>query len=93
MGIPLTPVISSISLNNKITLVYTVSDIIMIAGLLFLELWAVNFKAPSKETSGHNSTHNKGTEADRLLKLKELLDSGAITQAEYESKKKQILKL
>jgi len=60
----------------------------MIAGLLFLELWAVNFKAPSKETSGHNSTHNKGTEADRLLKLKELLDSGAITQEEYESKKK-----
>ena len=65
----------------------------MIAGLLFLELWAVNFKAPSKETSGHNSTHNKGTEADRLLKLKELLDSGAITQEEYESKKKQILNI
>ena len=31
--------------------------------------------------------------ADELMKYKELLDSGAITQAEYESKKKQILKL
>ena len=86
-------VISRISLNYNNSIIYTVSNIIMIAGFLFLELWAVNYKTPSKGTSGHIPTRNKGTEADRLLKLKELLDSGAITQEEYESKKKQILKL
>lgn len=86
-------VISRISLNYNNSIIYTVSNIIMIAGFLFLELWAVNYKTPSKETSGHIPTRNKGTEADRLLKLKELLDSGAITQEEYESKKKQLLNI
>ena len=33
------------------------------------------------------------TSIDELMKYKQLLDSGAITQEEYESKKKQILNL
>ncbi len=86
-------IINGINLKISFNTAYIISDVFMISGFLFLELWAVNYKTPSKETSGHIPTRNKGTEADRLLKLKELLDSGAITQEEYESKKKQILKL
>ncbi len=33
------------------------------------------------------------SEADEIRKYKELLDEGAITQEEYEKKKKQILKI
>jgi hypothetical protein len=34
---------------------------------------------------------NKGSVADELKKLKELLDAGAITKAEFEDQKKKIL--
>jgi len=37
------------------------------------------------------STSPQSTSADELAKYKSLLDSGAITQEEYDAKKKQIL--
>ena len=40
-----------------------------------------------------NSSNNNISQADELKKYKELLDAGAITQEEYETKKKQLLNL
>lgn len=37
------------------------------------------------------STNTGISEADEILKYKQLLDDGAITQEEYEAKKKQLL--
>ena len=39
------------------------------------------------------STENSSSVADEILKFKQLLDIGAITQEEFEAKKKQLLKL
>ena len=44
-----------------------------------------------EKNSGTNSA--KITEADEIKKYKELLDSGAITQEEFDAKKKQLLGL
>ena len=38
-----------------------------------------------------SSTSTKFSVADELLKLKKLLDAGAITQAEYDAQKKKVL--
>lgn len=43
--------------------------------------------------SSNNNSGSSYSEADELKKFKELLDSGAITQEEYDAKKKQILGL
>lgn len=40
-----------------------------------------------------NQSTPQSSDADELLKFKELLDEGAITEEEYEAKKKQILGL
>ena len=45
----------------------------------------IKFDEPNNE--------NNVTNADELLKFKQLLDSGAITQEEYDIKKKQLLNL
>lgn len=47
------------------------------------------FKAIAKQSEQSNASSISG--ADELKKFKELLDSGVITQAEFEAKKKQIL--
>lgn len=47
---------------------------------------------PSVEES-QMASNAKATPADDLKKYKELLDSGAITQEEYDAKKKQLLGL
>lgn len=69
------------------------SELFIVIAFFFIGLWTVTYIEPKKLNSSEKSLVNKSSDADRLLKLKELLDSGAITQAEYESKKKQILKL
>lgn len=47
----------------------------------------ITFTSPKlKPRNGHSSN------ADELLKYKSLLDSGAITQAEYDEQKKKILR-
>lgn len=46
-------------------------------------------KKSSKETG--SSTSNKESPEDKLMKLKELKDSGVITEEEFKSKKEKIL--
>ena len=49
-----------------------------------------------KESKNWNTKKNEEathSQADEIKKYKELLDSGAITQEEYDSKKKQLLGL
>ena len=46
------------------------------------------------DSQRHTSAqHGAGSSADELLKFKQLLDAGAITQDEYDAKKKEILGL
>lgn len=46
-----------------------------------------------KSSSGNNNTVSSASVADELKKFKELLDLGAITQEEFDAKKKQLLGL
>ena len=54
---------------------------------IVLVIWA------SKKPASPAVIVNQTSDADDLKKFKELLDSGAITQEEYEAKKKQILNI
>ena len=77
----------------------------MVAGFLFAGMWlreTVVITTPVEEsnkysvfdpasTASHPNLSTGG--ADKLMMYKELLDSGAITQAEFDEKKKQILNL
>lgn len=53
----------------------------------------VNKKAATAKTNKKTTTAQANKEADIIRKYKELLDMGAITQEEYEAKKKQLLGL
>ena len=46
-----------------------------------------------KETPANINVENKSDTPNDLIKLKELLDMGIITQEEFDAKKKQILGL
>ncbi len=72
---------------------FVLSDLLLIPAFLFVDLWAVNYVETIERNPVGVPIQNKVSDADRLLKLKELLDSGAITQQEFEEKKKQILNL
>ncbi len=61
--------------------------------LAIIGVIVVACKPAVNATQSYALVQPQASEADELKKYKELLDSGAITQAEYESKKKQILKL
>lgn len=56
-----------------------------------------NPQQASTQTAGANATATAsatgGTEAEQLKRLKDLLDSGVLTQEEFDAKKKQILGL
>ena len=57
-------------------------------------LWIIGVIIVGCRPEKNNSRNSaKITEADEIKKYKELLDSGAITQEEYDSKKKQLLGL
>lgn len=47
----------------------------------------------TESTDASESAKNNPTTADELLKYKELLDAGVITQEEFDAKKKELLKL
>ena len=49
-------------------------------------------KAPTKNQVLQKSQVSRESAVDKMVKLKALLDSGAITQEEFEVKKKEILK-
>ncbi|WP_255463149.1 SHOCT domain-containing protein [Lactobacillus sp. 3B(2020)] len=48
---------------------------------------------PNQSTQGDADEQNKNDAAEEIMKYKNLLDNGAITQEEFEAKKKQLLKL
>lgn len=48
---------------------------------------------PDIRNQQNTTTQQQFNEADTLLKYKELLDSGAITQEEFDAKKKELLKI
>jgi hypothetical protein len=52
-----------------------------------------NIEAPITETKNKQDSSFVGSVADELKKYKELLDSGIITQEEFDAKKKQLLGL
>ena len=66
--------------------------LLFIAGAIFFAL-EVNVQATSKFAQPLQSSANIPGTADRILKLKDLLDNGIITVEEFEAKKKQILSL
>ena len=56
--------------------------------------WQKGLKHDSESREQTNTVSNENeNEIDKLLKLKELLDKGIITQEEFEEKKKQLLEL
>jgi hypothetical protein len=84
---------------------YIISSLILVAGFLFAGMWLrETIVVPvATEATNQYSTFNPAATvsqqnsstggADKLKMYKELLDSGAITQAEFDAKKKQILGL
>jgi predicted Zn-dependent peptidase len=47
----------------------------------------------ANESSGKTVIQNQVSAADEILKLKSLLDSGILTQEEFDAKKKQLLNI
>lgn len=86
--------------------VYILSEIMHLAGYLFLGLWLrltmsavktavrqYSYTTPVVPQTSEAPVPKAVGDADELKKYKELLDSGVITQEEFEMKKRQILGL
>ena len=63
------------------------------ANEMYEEINKLLIERQKKETQTIIKTENKTETPDDLIKLKELLDMGIITQEEFDAKKKQILGL
>ena len=59
--------------------------------MLFIVALIHSLLLPDPEAQAAQAVHNTASSADALVKYKELLDSGVITQEEFEEKKKQLL--
>ena len=55
------------------------------------EEWKIAFNNALRSESIHNHSNVSGSVADELLKFKSLLDTGAITEDEYEEQKSKLL--
>lgn len=66
--------------------------IVWSCGFIFTGLWLKEDISQEDKETVNTSMPNIG-DADRLMKLKDLLDSGIITQEEFDEKKKEILGL
>ena len=89
---------SNLIVNGSLGLTFTgfLSHIALIVGALMIGLSATDNAAKEIPTTANKTiTEEKNSEnqIDRLTKLKSLLDSGVITQDEFESKKEQIMKM
>lgn len=58
-----------------------------------LEEWKIHFNNLLSNTDNNQQSADSVSVADELMKFKALLDSGAITQSEYDLQKKKILGL
>lgn len=58
-----------------------------------LEEWKIHFNNLLSNTDNNQQSADSVSIADELMKFKTLLDSGAITQSEYDLQKKKILGL
>ena len=58
-----------------------------------LEEWKIHFNNLLSNTDNNQQSADSVSVADELMKFKTLLDSGAITQSEYDLQKKKILGL
>ena len=58
-----------------------------------LEEWKIHFNNLLSNTDNNQQSSDSVSVADELMKFKTLLDSGAITQSEYDLQKKKILGL
>lgn len=58
-----------------------------------LEEWKIHFNNLLSNTDNNQQNADSVSVADELMKFKTLLDSGAITQSEYDLQKKKILGL
>ena len=73
------------------------SSILMMVLILAVSIIVIK-KSPrtknqANQTSPTETVRANGSSIDKLTKLKELLDAGAITQEEFDAKKKEILNL
>ena len=59
----------------------------------YLSVIALMRESERKNNENHESNNVIGSQADELLKFKNLLDMGAVTQEEFDAKKKQLLGL
>lgn len=88
--------ISSLSLTNLLSGVSVASSSGVIS-FLFVEEYQKIYKIMSdlliKRHNVQNSDRNKNDIVSEIKNFKELLDSGVITQEEFEAKKKQLLGL
>ena len=85
-GMILTSIMKFLPSGGSIILMLAISIAFIILGT----------KARSRATSNqpyHEAPQNTLSRVEKLTKLKDLLDSGAITQEEFDAKKKQLLGL
>jgi uncharacterized membrane protein len=68
---------------------YTYFILGLCLGLLGVILAAVKPESPNKQSNGINN--KKDANLDMLMKYKELLDMGAITQEEFDKKKSELM--
>ena len=96
--------ISGSPVGGIVNLVIVVLSIVALLGRILSEngrlgMFASILKSKDSDNTYNNvspiptSINSASSDADELKKYKELLDQGAITQEEYEAKKKQILGL
>jgi uncharacterized membrane protein len=60
-------------------------------GWLVCLIWAFSGEEKKKKTIVYNTQQSEPDKYDKLAKLKELLDKGAITESEYNTEKQRLL--
>lgn len=75
-------------MKNKILFVTSIAAVV---GLLAISVEHGGLLRVSKDTSTAVNTQERSVDIDKLYSLKALLDAGAITQEEFEEKKRQMI--
>ena len=64
---------------------------VLMMGLAFGDNLFKHSETANSKANGNGNVSSEESQTERLIKLKELLDKGVISQEEFEAKKKQIL--